>query len=41
MLPEIPDDGTGQYAEAFYRHVNKCPKCNEQRAVNIPDIDLP
>jgi hypothetical protein len=37
MLPAIPEDAEGQYAEAFYRHRNKCPKCNEARMVNIPD----
>jgi hypothetical protein len=37
MLPEVPVDATGQYAGAFYRHVNKCPKCNEARIVRIPD----
>ena len=39
-LPNIPDDATGQYAEAFYKHMNKCPKCNEARIINIPDIDI-
>jgi hypothetical protein len=37
MLPEIPDDATGKYAEAFYKHRNQCPKCNEARWINIPD----
>jgi hypothetical protein len=30
MLPNVPDDTTGPYAEAFYKHRNRCPKCNEQ-----------
>ena len=30
MLPNVPDGATGPYAEAFYKHRNRCPKCNEQ-----------
>jgi hypothetical protein len=41
MLPKIPEDAEGQYAEAFYRHQNKCPKCNEARMINISgDIQI-
>ena len=37
MLLELPYDATGQDAEAFYRHRNRCTKCNEARSINIPD----
>jgi len=37
MLPNVPDDATGEYARAFYKHRNQCQKCNEARRINIPD----
>jgi hypothetical protein len=29
VLPVIPQGATGIFAEQFYRHVARCPKCNE------------
>jgi hypothetical protein len=40
LLPEIPDNAEGKYAEAFYKHRNQCPKCNEERPSKIPDDPL-
>jgi hypothetical protein len=37
MLPEILDNAEGKFPEAFYRHRNQCPRCNEGGWINIPD----
>ena len=29
MLPDVPERGTGPYAEAFLKHRNVCLECNE------------
>ncbi len=37
----LPEDAVGPYAEAFYKHLNRRPKCNEQMPSFTPDIDIP